>query len=235
MSISTPLPPRHAARTAVAPAMPATHEAKSPPAASGGRSIPPRPAIELDQPWRVNSFAGRPTHGPVSPNGVTDTTIASGWASCSVEPVPSSDTMTSAGREQPVAGRPIVGGVADHHRPLARVEVGEQGAVGTGRQGDVAGDESAQGRAVGWLDPRDGRAGVDEHLGGVGPGDAGAQVDDEQVLEDGAIVVADRRARLLHRLLLPARATPPTVGGRIHQRARTDRRVRSGTTGRIGP
>src|SRR5450759_628635 len=39
-----------------------------PPAANGGPSGRPRPAVDPHQPWRVNSVAAHSVHGPSSPN-----------------------------------------------------------------------------------------------------------------------------------------------------------------------
>ena len=99
---------RSTAMAAAAAVAPADHSAIRPPACTGGRSIVPRPAIEPHSAWTVNSVAGRPAYGPVSPYGVIEQSTSRGSALCSATgSIPA--TPESTRRSAPAIKRSISG------------------------------------------------------------------------------------------------------------------------------
>ena len=70
--------PRRAARMANAAYMPPTYSPIRPPTDTGGPSGKPRKPVAPQRACRVNSVAGRSSHGPLQPKSLTDTTSTPG-------------------------------------------------------------------------------------------------------------------------------------------------------------
>ena len=84
-STCSPSPSTRARRTAASAAtaanVPPTHSVVRPPAMIGGCDARPRVAIDPHSACTVNSVEGRPTYGPVRPNGVIESTTSPGCCS----------------------------------------------------------------------------------------------------------------------------------------------------------
>ena len=197
--------PCQAASATAAAYAPPSHSPSRPPAASGGRSVVPRAAVEPHHACSVNSVAGRRLHGPPRPKGEMETTVTRRFR-CHTAAGPEAEVLDRARREaldhdvgaggeveDPLA--PLGARVVDGGGAFRRVEEAEEDAVLAG-----IGRTSRRAPAPQWiagaraLDLQHVGARVGEQLGAVRSGDLGRQVEDPDAGERSRHSISGRAA-----------------------------------------